>query len=170
MIDAPVALSRLPVGSSASTIAGRPTSARAIATRWRSPPESLVGLNVARCGEADPLERLVGAPVPLGGRDAGVEQPVGDVLAHRGVLGQEELLEDEADLPRAQRRQLAVAQPRRVDPADADHAAGRPLQRPHDVQQRGLARPGGPDDRHQLAPPDGEGHARAGRRTGGCSP
>ena len=48
MIDAPVALSRFPVGSSASTIAGRPTSARAIATRWRSPPESFVGLNVAR--------------------------------------------------------------------------------------------------------------------------
>jgi hypothetical protein len=48
MIDAPLLLSRLPVGSSASTIAGRPTSARAIATRCRSPPESLVGLKVAR--------------------------------------------------------------------------------------------------------------------------
>jgi hypothetical protein len=48
MIEAPVVLSRLPVGSSASTIDGRPTRARAIATRWRSPPESLVGLNVAR--------------------------------------------------------------------------------------------------------------------------
>ena len=33
--------SRLPVGSSASTIDGRPTRARAMATRWRSPPESL---------------------------------------------------------------------------------------------------------------------------------
>ena len=49
MIDAPVVLSRFPVGSSARTIAGRPTRARAIATRWRSPPESLVGLNVVRC-------------------------------------------------------------------------------------------------------------------------
>ena len=36
-------LSRFPVGSSASTIAGRPTSARAMAIRWRSPPESWVG-------------------------------------------------------------------------------------------------------------------------------
>jgi hypothetical protein len=37
MIDAPLVLSRLPVGSSARTIAGRPTRARAIATRCRSP-------------------------------------------------------------------------------------------------------------------------------------
>ena len=42
-IAAPVAESRFPVGSSASTIAGWPTRARAIATRWRSPPESCVG-------------------------------------------------------------------------------------------------------------------------------
>ena len=36
----PVRESRLPVGSSASTIAAPPTTARASATRWRSPPES----------------------------------------------------------------------------------------------------------------------------------
>ncbi len=35
--------SRLPVGSSASTQAGCVTSARAIATRWRSPPDSSAG-------------------------------------------------------------------------------------------------------------------------------
>ncbi len=56
-----------------------------------------------------------------------------------------------------QQRQLTFAQPRRVDPTDPDHATAGPLQRPHDVQERGLARPGGPDDRHQLAPPDGSG-------------
>ena len=122
------------------------------------PSGELGGLERRAFGEADPFERLIRAPVPLGGGDAGVEQPVGDVLPHRGVLGQEELLEDEPDLPGPQQRQLAVAQPRRVDPADPDHAAAGPLQRPHDVQERGLARPGGPDDRHQLAPPDGEGH------------
>src|SRR5690606_13141973 len=38
-----VAESRLPVGSSASRIAGWPTSARATATRWRWPPESWLG-------------------------------------------------------------------------------------------------------------------------------
>ena len=116
------------------------------------PAGELGGLERRALGEADPFERLVRAPVPLGGGDAGVEQPVGDVLPHRGVFGQEELLEDEPDLPGPQQRQLAVAQPRRVDPTDPDHAAAGPLQRPHDVQERGLARPGGPDDRHQLAP------------------
>jgi hypothetical protein len=36
----PVAVSRAPVGSSASSSAGSWTIARAMATRWRSPPES----------------------------------------------------------------------------------------------------------------------------------
>ena len=49
-----------------------------------------------------------------------------------------------------------------VDPTDPDHAAGGPLQRADDVQERGLARSGGPDDRHQLAPPDGEGRPSQG--------
>jgi len=40
--------SRLPVGSSASTQAGRVTKARATATRWRSPPESSDGRWAAR--------------------------------------------------------------------------------------------------------------------------
>src|SRR6185312_10975515 len=42
-IEAPVALSRLAVGSSASTSCGRFTSARAIATRCFWPPESWFG-------------------------------------------------------------------------------------------------------------------------------
>ena len=46
---APVAESRLPVGSSASTTVGAPATARAIATRCRSPPDSWTGRAVARC-------------------------------------------------------------------------------------------------------------------------
>ena len=57
MISAPERESRLPVGSSAKTIAGRATSARAIATRWRSPPESCSGRWARRCSEAHALER-----------------------------------------------------------------------------------------------------------------
>src|SRR4029453_19302408 len=120
------------------------------------------GLEGGAWGEADPFERLVGASVPLGGGDAGVEQPVGDVLPRRGMFGQEELLKDEADLPGPQPRELAVAKARRVDATDPDRAAPRPLERPDHVQERGLARPGGPDDRHQLAPPNGEGHSPEG--------
>src|SRR2546429_194237 len=48
MISSPVAESRLPVGSSASRIEGSFTSARAIATRWRCPPDSSFGRCVIR--------------------------------------------------------------------------------------------------------------------------
>ena len=54
MIEAPVALSRFPVGSSASTIAGRPTRARAIATRWRSPSGELGRSRTSRGRTARP--------------------------------------------------------------------------------------------------------------------
>src|SRR5262249_61472488 len=47
--------------------------------------------------EADPGQRLRRALTPLERRDAGVEQAVGDALEHARVLGEEELLEDEAD-------------------------------------------------------------------------
>ena len=40
--------SRAPVGSSAKTIRGRLAMTRAMATRWRSPPESWWGLRPAR--------------------------------------------------------------------------------------------------------------------------
>ena len=42
-MDAPVAESRFPVGSSAMTRAGRPAKARAMAVRCCSPPESWLG-------------------------------------------------------------------------------------------------------------------------------
>ena len=42
-ISSPVAVSSAPVGSSASSSAGRFTRARAMATRWRSPPDSRAG-------------------------------------------------------------------------------------------------------------------------------
>ena len=59
-MPAPDCESRLPVGSSANTIVGRPTTARAIATRWRSPPESWLGWCVEPVRETDSVERLAG--------------------------------------------------------------------------------------------------------------
>jgi hypothetical protein len=47
--DAPVAESRFPVGSSASTTGGRPAIARATATRCRAPPDSCVARAAALC-------------------------------------------------------------------------------------------------------------------------
>ena len=97
------------------------------------PSGELGGLEGRAFGKADPFERLVGAAVSLGGGDAGVEQAVGDVLAHRRVFGQEELLEDEADVPSPKPRQLAVAEARRVDPTDPYDACAGPLQCSDDV-------------------------------------
>ena len=110
MIPAPAWLSRLPVGSSANTIDGRATSARAIATRWRSPPESLAGGWSSRCAEPDAIEHGPCARSPLGDRQPRVHQAGGDVLDRRQPVEQEELLEHEADLARAQAGQLAVAE------------------------------------------------------------
>ena len=54
-----VSESRWPVGSSQSSRSGRWASARAIATRWLSPPESSEGRAVELCGEPDQLEQLL---------------------------------------------------------------------------------------------------------------
>ena len=83
------------MGSSAKTMAGRPTRARAIATRCRCPTEIWVGRACSRSAEADRGQRLGRVFPPLPDRHAGVEQPVGDVVQQGGVLGEEELLEHE---------------------------------------------------------------------------
>ena len=113
-IDAPVALSRLPVGSSARTRSGRPTRARAIATRWRSPPDSVPGRWVEPVRRARPVRAPRAAARRRRGRAiAAVEQPVGDVVERRLATEQEERLEDEPDPPGPERRQLAVGHRRR---------------------------------------------------------
>ncbi len=48
-------------------------------------------------GEADQVQGVERALTALLERDAGVQETIGDVVQHGGVLGQEELLEDEPD-------------------------------------------------------------------------
>ena len=96
-MPAPVRLSRLPVGSSANRIAGRPTSARAIATRWRSPPESFDGECVSRCERPTASSASRARARRSLWRDARVEQPGRDVVERAHPVEQEELLEDEPD-------------------------------------------------------------------------
>ena len=62
-------LSRLPVGSSASSTRGRLTSARAIATRCCWPPESAAGHRVGELREAEALEQLAPARRAPRGRE-----------------------------------------------------------------------------------------------------
>jgi ferredoxin len=99
----------LPVGSSASTARGSPTTARAIATRCRSPPDSSCGRCVSRCPRPT-RSSAAAARRAARAADAGVQQAVGHVV-HAPVPGREvELLEDEPDVRRPQRRQLPVGQ------------------------------------------------------------
>ena len=151
MTSAPERESRFPVGSSAKTIAGRATTARAMATRWRSPPESCSG----RWSQARPSptrsRAARAAARPLLDRRAAVEQALRDVLQRGHPVDQEELLEHEADRGRAQPRELAVVEVGDVDAGHADAPARWAIERAHDVQQRGLARPRRADDADELA-------------------
>ena len=126
---APVRVSRLPVGSSASTTAGSPTSARAIATRWRSPPDSLPGPMVEPVAEADAARAR-----PRRGRGARPRRtpryssPVATLSSARQAVEEVELLEHEADRLAPHRGQLAVGQRGDVvagDRAPCPRSAGR---------------------------------------------
>ena len=122
-----VAESRLPVGSSHSSSAGAPIRARAIATRWRSPPDSWVGRNSARW--PSPTRSSAAAPGPR--RLAPGRLPVDlgehDVLDHRAVREQVEGLEDEADAAARSpaRSSVATARRRRCPRSRYEPASGR---------------------------------------------
>ena len=108
--SAPEWESRLPVGSSAKTIRGRLTSARATATRCCWPPESSLGLWSSRSAR---LDRVDDAAVPLGvGLAAGDRQRQQDVLLRGQRRHQVVGLEDEADLVAAQLGERLVLQAR----------------------------------------------------------
>ena len=99
------------------------------------------------------------------GPAAPIKQAVGDVVEDAEPVQQEELLEDEAQPPGPQARELVVGHVRGVLPGDADLAAGGPLQGAHDVQEGALSRPRWTDDRDELAgvhaeTHPGEGHDR----------
>ena len=59
MISALRAASRLASGSSISSRCGCASSARPMATRWRSPPDSVCGRRASRCADAEQFHHLV---------------------------------------------------------------------------------------------------------------
>ena len=163
----PVRLSRLPVGSSARTIAGSPSSALAMATRWRSPPDSAPGRCPARSARptaASASRARAVAPAP---GHPGVEQPAGDVLQRGQALDEVELLEHEADPPPAERGEPSVAEAADVVAVDAHGPRGRSLQGADDVDQRRLPGPGRADDDDELAAANGEVDRRRAPRSAG---
>ncbi len=148
-ISPPVFESRLPVGSSAKRIVGRVTSARAMATRCCSPPESSDGRWSRR--PERPVFASSSSSHALSGLLAGDREREEDVLLRGQHRQQVEELEDEADVLAAELRELVVAERRDLGAGDR-HGAGRRLVEPReDVHERRLARAGRAHDRDELA-------------------
>ena len=157
--------SRLPVGSSHSSRLGRFTSARAIATRWHSPPDSVVGSASSRCAQPDRVQRPDRRPDPAAARRLVVQLGQQHVLQRRPVRQQVERLEDEADPPAAQRGPVPVAQRAGVQAVQQVAALGRRVEQAEQVQQRRLARAGRPGHRDVVARLDDQvGRAQRGHR------
>ena len=150
--SAPASTSRLPVGSSASRTAGSLTSARAIAKRCCSPPESWCG---SELGDRSQPERSISsrrAPRGVGMRAAHARGQQHVRLP--AELGQQvEELEDEADAAPAQRASARAR--RRRSTALAGDARSRPpparSSPPSRCSSVDLPEPERPSDRHHLA-------------------
>ncbi len=156
--------SRLPVGSSANTTAGRVMSARATATRCCWPPESSEGRWVRR--SLSPTVSISCVEPGLVGRLApGDPQRQRDVLLGREHREQVEELEDEAELVAAQLREPLVVELRDVDAARRlDRAPGRPVETGEDVHERRLPGARRAHDRGEASLREADGHAAAARR------
>ena len=122
------------------------------------PARELGRAGVGALGQADQLQGVEGPLAALLEGDAGVEEPVGHVVQHGGVFGQEELLEDEPDPGGPQVGHVVVGHGGHVEPGDPHLAAGGPVERSHQLQQGGLARPRRADDPDQLPLANGEVH------------
>ena len=107
------------------------------------------GQDVEPVLEADPLERVVRAPLLLAARDPRDVQDVGDVLERRLALDELEVLEDDADRA-SQVGDLRVRKRRDLAAADDDLPLGRQLLPEEEPQQRGLPGPGGARDEDEL--------------------
>jgi 2-polyprenyl-6-methoxyphenol hydroxylase-like FAD-dependent oxidoreductase len=142
-----------PVGSSASSSTGSFASARAIATRWRMPPESCSGSLPrrprGRARRAAPCARARASAGPA------AEPPDRDqhVVERREFRQQEVELEDEAEPREAQRRELRRGERGGVAPFEQHAPRARPVEQAEQVEQRGLARARRAGDRDELPAP-----------------
>ena len=150
MISSDRSGSRLPVGSSARMITGSLTSARAMAIRCCSPPESSIGNAFMRCCSPTHLSTWNVRRCCCVERHAEHARHERDVLEHGLGRQQLEVLEDEAEraavglhLGRRERREVAA-----VD--DELSFAGNVLPQ-QQAQQRRLAGAARPGEENELA-------------------
>ena len=148
-----VCSSRSPVGSSARSSVGRITSARAIATRCCSPPDSMPGPVLEPRGQPDALEEPRRRAARHSARGVrAIRSGISAFSTRRELRQQVVKLEDEADVPVAERdeRRRPTALPRSTSPMRTVPAstASSP---PSTCSSVLLPTPGRADDRHHLA-------------------
>ena len=85
-----------------------------------------------------------------------IHQRMGHVLEGRRSRQQLKILEDEADLAIANPRQPGFVEACHILAVEAIGARGGPVQASQDVQQRGLSRTGGADERDRLTAMDSQ--------------
>ena len=145
------ALSRLPVGSSARTTSGSLLSARAIATRWRSPPESAEGRCSARSVSPTRSSSSAARRRADARRAPGQQRGQLHVLHGGELVHQVEGLEDEPDVGPPHPGQRLLAQLVDAAPRQPHLPGRRALQAAQQVQQRRLAATARPHHGERLA-------------------
>ena len=154
-------VSRLPVGSSAQMMAGWLASARAMVTRWRSPPESSAG----RCSDrsASPTWVRPRRARCRASRGRAAEQEGQFDVLHRSDDGEQvEGLEHEAHASGPVAGARPVAHRPQRGPFDFYLALIEAVQAGKAVDQCRLAAPRWPHHGHHLAGGDGQIHAAQG--------
>ena len=148
--------SRLPVGSSARSRRGAFATARAIATRCCSPPESSAGRCLSRSAEAEEPQELARARPRLRLREPADELRHDHVLERREFRQQVVELVDEADLLATQAGAADIVHGRGRRAVDEDLAAVRLLEQAGDMEEGRLAGAGRRHERNHLAREDRE--------------
>ena len=149
--DSALPPSRFPVGSSASTMRGLVTSARATAARWRSPPDSSCGRWTSRAPSPTRSRIARALCFRLVFRRTPHQQRHGDIFQRREFRQQVMELVDESQRAIAQFAARLFIERMNVAAGDLHDAGGRTVEAAQDLQQRGLAGARGADDRDAFA-------------------
>ena len=160
-ISSPVRESRLPVGSSARSSAGRLTRARAMATRCCWPPDICEGSWSMRVASPTCLSSDSASPprVAAGRPPQGVVQRHQDVVQGRRSRQQVEALEDEAQFRRPHQGPLVGREAAHLLAVEPELARTWPVEAAQDVHERRLAGARGPHQGHHFAAGNGQGNA-----------
>src|SRR5258707_15890196 len=148
MISLELALSRLPVGSSARTSAGLLISARPMETRCCYPPESWFGRCSTRSRQSQRRYDLLQARLVQAA--AIQEQRQGDVLLYVEDRDQVVELVDQPDLSAAENSQFRLVEGADVRAIHQHLAVAGRIHPAQDVQQRRFARARRADDGDEL--------------------